>query len=67
MVVKDEFGRYYNVIDGVLYTPLGKEYMDYEDAKSKLNIKISKKSWEKICSDWKPSGKLIRNKNNRNR
>jgi hypothetical protein len=67
MVVKDEFGRFYKVENGFLITTLGKKYMAYEEAEKKLNIRKARKSWEEICNDWEPAGKLIRNKKNRNR
>ncbi|WP_165000383.1 hypothetical protein [Anaerophilus nitritogenes] len=50
MFVKDEFGRCYNVIDGVMYTLRN---MNYEEARNKLNITISEKSWDEICGAWK--------------
>lgn len=67
MVVKDEFGRYYVVEDGVLYTVLGKKYMDFNEAKNKLKLRKARKKLEDILRDWKPAGKLIRAKKNRNR
>lgn len=65
-VVKDQFGRYYLVRDNWLVTPLGMKYMEVNQHNiDRLGLKLARKSWDKVCKDWKPSGKVFRS-NKRN-